>query len=299
MKIRGTGTWHFTLQLDCMRASWASSTGLGCKPLSPIIIYFLSTFHTDVFPDSSRRWGISDRPHTTMAADTPRNRKERRAQARSSGASTAKDIPLAQPHRSSAAQKTLLEIAAERQLLTHSSKEPTLTPENTSVVTTSINPDGSLSQTHESAANAAEGDEDSSTPYLDIFLYTSTLTILHFTLTLLTHHQYDSEPPKLMPLFLSSTVYSPTPFILCLLVWILHPRASNPIVQMSFAVLSIACGAWLVRATNDEPYMAVMRKAPALGTLWVWAVVESKWEVAAAGLGIVGSWSWWNGYGFS
>ena len=228
-----------------------------------------------------------------MATDTPRNRKERRAQARSSGTPTAKDIPLAQPHRSSTGQKTLLEIAAERQLLAGSSKE------NTSVVTTSINPDGSLSQIDESAASAAEGDEDISTPYLDVFLYTSTLTILHFTLTLLTHHQYDSEPPKLIPLFLSSTVYSPTPLILSLLVWILHPRASSPFVQMSFAVLSIACGAWLVRATNDEPYMAVMRKAPALGTLWVWAVVESKWEVAAAGLGIVGSWSWWNGYGFS
>ena len=228
-----------------------------------------------------------------MGADIPRNRKERRAQARSSG------ISLVQPHHSSTGRKTLLEIAAERQLLAHSSRGSALNPENTSVVTTSINPDGSISQADESAANATEGDEDTSTPYLDIFLYTSTLTILHFTLTLLTHHQYDSEPPKLIPLFLSSTVYSPTPLILSLLVWILHPRASNPIVQGSFAVLSIACGVWLVRATNDEPYMAVMRKAPALGTLWVWAVVESKWEVAAAGLGIVGSWSWWNGYGFS
>lgn len=237
-----------------------------------------------------------DRPCASMATDVPRNRKERRAQARSSGTPTPKDIPLAQPRRSSPGRKTLLEIAAERQLLAHPSKESAL---NTSVVTTSINPDGSLSQTEESAANAAEGDEDTSTPYLDIFLYTSTLTILHFTLTLLTHHQYDSERPKLIPLFLSSTVYSPAPLILSLLVWILHPRASSPVIQILFAVLSIACGAWLVRATNDEPYMAVMRKAPALGTLWVWAVVESRWEVAAAGLGIVGSWSWWNGYGFS
>ena len=234
-----------------------------------------------------------------MTTDVPRNRKERRAQARSSGTPTAKDIPLAQPHRSSPAQKTLLEIAAERQLLAQSSKGSALNPENTSVVTTSINPDGSLSQTDEFAANVADGDEDTSTPYLDIVLYTSTLTILHFTLTLLTHHQYDSEPPKLIPLFLSSTVYSPTPLILFFLLWILHPRASSPVIQTLFATLSIACGSWLVRATNDEPYMAVMRKAPALGTLWVWAVVESKWEVAAACLGIVGGWSWWNGYGFS
>ena len=54
-----------------------------------------------------------------------------------------------------------------------------------------------------------------------------------------------------------------------------------------------------MKATNEEPYMAVMRKAPALGTLWVWAVVESRWEVAAAALAMVCSWGWLKGYGFS
>ncbi|KAL8795085.1 MAG: hypothetical protein Q9195_002382 [Heterodermia aff. obscurata] len=110
-----------------------------------------------------------------MAADTPRNRKERRAQARSNSTPTAKDIPLAHPNRSSGGGKTLLEIAAERQLLAHSSKESALNPENTSVVTTSINTDGTLSQIDESAANAAAGEEDTSSPYLDDFLHPSKL----------------------------------------------------------------------------------------------------------------------------
>ena len=234
-----------------------------------------------------------------MATSAPRNRKERRAQARSNGTSNAKDIPLAQPDRSSTGQKTLLEIAAERQLLAQSSREAAISPENTSVVTTSINPDGSLSHTAESGASAVVNEEDTPTLYLDILLYTFTLTMLYFTLTLLTHQQYDSEPPQLMPLFLSSTIYNPAPLILLLLVWILHPRASQPVVQVLFAALSVASGGWLVKATNEEPYMAVMKKAPALGTLWVWAVVESKWEIAIVELGLVGLWGWWRGYGFS
>ena len=234
-----------------------------------------------------------------MAPEAPRNRKERRAQARSSGAPTTKDIPLAQPNRTSTAQKTLLEIAAERQLLAQSSKEAAISPGNTSIVTTSINPDGSLSHTAEPAAAAIDNEEDTPTPYLDVFLYTSSLTVLYFTLTLLTHHQYDLEPPQLVPLFLSSTAFSPIPLIFALLVCILHPRASHPVVQGLFAVLSVLGGGWLVRATNEEPYMAVMKKAPALGTLWVWAVVESKWEVAVVELSLVGAWGWWRGYGFS
>lgn len=233
-----------------------------------------------------------------MATETPRNRKERRAQARSNGTPITKEIPLTQPTRSSTGQKTLLDIAAERQLHAQP-KEGAISPENTSIVTTSINPDGSLSQTTEPVPSSAEQEDDTSNSYLDVVLYTSTLTILHFTLTLLTYHQYDSEPPRLIPLFLSSTVYSPTPLTLAVLVWILHPRASYPVVQVLFAGLSVVCGGWLVKATNEEPYMAVMKKAPALGTLWVWAVVESKWEVAAAGLVVVGGWGRWKGYGFS
>ena len=231
-----------------------------------------------------------------MASDAPRNRKERRAQARSKDTPTTKEIPLAQPNRSPTGQKTLLEIAAERQLLTQSSKNAAINPDNTSIVTTTINADGSLSHTTE-PANVNE--EDISTPYLDVFLYTTTLTALHFTLTLLIHQQYDTEPPQLIPLLVSSTVYSPTPLIILLLVGILHPRASHPVVQVLFAALSVVGGGWLVKATNEEPYMAVMKKAPPLGTLWVWAVVESRWEVAVAELGIVGVWGWWRGYGFS
>lgn len=224
----------------------------------------------------------------------PHNRKERRAQAhtgsKSSKLLTSLDVPLSQPSRTPPAHKTLLEIAEERQLVNLGNKDAPVDPR--SITVTTINPDGTMSNSLDSTIS----EDLDATPYLDIFLYTLTLTILHFTLTLLVHHQYASKPPSLGPLFLSSTVFSLTPMLFLVLVFILHPRSSHMAIQVLFAAISIVSGAWLVHATNDEPYMAIMKKAPALGTLWVWAIVEMKWEWAVVCLSIVGGWGWWKGY---
>ena len=215
------------------------------------------------------------------------NRRERRAQARSKGnTGDEQDVPLSQPHRDAPRGKTLLDIANERQLL----NRPVQT--NPSITTTKINPDGSLAnlETSEEFAGSV------ATPYLDIVLYTSTLSLLHYTLTVLVHHQYATTPPSLSDIFYKSTLASPTPALILVLVAILHPRSSQIITQIIFAALSVAAGAWLVYATNEDPYMAVMKKAPPLGTLWVWAVVEMRWEWALGSLGLVATWGWWEGY---
>ncbi|KAL8710040.1 MAG: hypothetical protein Q9220_005311 [cf. Caloplaca sp. 1 TL-2023] len=181
----------------------------------------------------------------------PRNRKERRAQIRQTGSSN--DVPLARPKEQAPKGKTLIEIAQERQLLQRSSCDAP------SVTTTQINPDGSITE-------LLEPSDPTSTPYLDILLYSTSLIILHFTLTLLVHHQYASDRPSLHPLFLSSVVFSPTPWLILVLVATLHPRASHPLMQILFAGMAIIAGTWLVKASNDDPYLAVMKKAPALGT---------------------------------
>lgn len=214
------------------------------------------------------------------------NRKERRAQARTKAA-TGNDVTLSQPDRDGPKQKTLLEIAAERELL--GSFSGSTTP---SITTTKINADGSLTTTDDLPAEARDG----IVSYLDIALYTTTLTLLNFTLTVLVEHQYASEAPNLRSLFYSSTVASPTPILLLVLVAILHPRSPYLVTQLLFAVLSIVAGGWLVHASNRDPYLAVMQRAPPLGTLWVWAIVEMRWEWALGCLGVVAGWGWWNGY---
>lgn len=191
-------------------------------------------------------------------------------------------VPLHRPSRDAPTHKTLFDIASERQLLNTTSPP--------SITTTKINPDGTLS------ATISASDLDAATPYLDIALYTATLAMLHFTLTVLVHHQYAVTPPSLTSILYTSTVTSPTPAILLVLVSILHPRSSHLLTQIVFAFLSLAAGAWLVQASNEDPYMAVMKKAPPLGTLWVWAIVEMRWEWAVGSLGVVAGWGWWKGY---
>ncbi|MCJ1349827.1 hypothetical protein MMC31_008068 [Peltigera leucophlebia] len=206
------------------------------------------------------------------------------------------DITLSQPDRTPSSHKTLIQIAEERQLLNRGDRKNTpIDPK--SVITTTINPDGTLSNPVISLSDHQQDNNTVvATPFLDIFLYTFTLTILHFTLTLLVHHQYSSKPPSLGPLFLSSTVFTLTPTLLFVLVFVLHPRSDHPATQALFAAMSTLAGAWLAYATNEEPYMAIMKKAPVLGTLWIWAIVELKWEWALATLSILGGWGWWKGY---
>ena len=211
------------------------------------------------------------------------NRKERRAQARTKPDT----IPLNRPTREAPQAKTLLEIASDRQLLNSSTQASA-----PSITTTKIHSDGSISET----GSVQESLEPDATPYIDVALYTITLTVLHLTLTVLVHHQYATSPPSLPSLFYSSTIVSPTPVFLLILVTLLHPRNAHVATQLLFAVLSIVAGGWLVYASNEDPYMAVMSKAPPLGTLWVWTIVEMKWEWALGCLGVVAAWGWWNGY---
>ena len=214
------------------------------------------------------------------------NRKARRAKAQDE--SFKSEIPLAQPSREKPEEKTLLEIAAERQLL--NGKGDKSTEAQPTVVTTKINPDGSIS--HVEDGNSEVSQESS---WLDVILYSVSLLTLYFTFTFLVHHQYASSPPAVLPL-LSSTFISLTPVTLVCLVAILHPNNGHPFVQALFGLASIAAGIEIVRISNDEAYLAVMQKAPALGVIWVWAAVESKWEVAFGTTLLVGSWTWLKGY---
>lgn len=215
----------------------------------------------------------------------PRNRKERRAQARVEEDA----FRLEQPVRGQPALKTLVQLAEERELLGSSSAKPV------SISTTDINPDGSITS-ERADKNAVTSTADASSLYLDIALYTISLTLLHLTFTILVHNQYAQTPPSVPALLYETTLASPTPWLLLLLVAALHPRAAHPLAQVFFAIASVACGCWLVKTTNTDAYLATMRKAPPLGTLWIWAVVELRWEAAVATLALVAGWGWWVGY---
>ena len=212
------------------------------------------------------------------------NRKQRRAQAKPPNDL----IPLSQPSRTPPAHKTLLDIANERSATLNGSAASKLP----SITTTKINPDGTLEE--------EKSDEDLAiSPWVDTLLYTISLTLLHFTLTVLVQNQYSPHPPPLLSLIYDSTLTSGAPLLIAILVHILHPRSSQWLLQGLFTVVSVAAGCWLVRASNEDAYLLVMKKAPSLGVVWVWAVVESRWEVALVGVGVVTGYAWWFGYGFT
>lgn len=147
-------------------------------------------------------------PAAAMAhGSTPKNRKERRAQANTTPP-VSTSIALSQPNRSPPLGKTLYEIAAERQSLlqpfspsTSTTSSPSSSFPSRTTTHTKINPNGTLSTPTPtptpSSQNPKHNNDDNDNDPIGalgqaIFLAT-TLTMLHFTLDVLVHHQYRQE----------------------------------------------------------------------------------------------------------
>lgn len=73
------------------------------------------------------------------------------------------------------------------------------------------------------------------------------------------------------------------------------PRGLRVFRVVTFAA-SIAVGCYILYAANEQGYMAVMKRAPPLGTLWVWLIVEMEWNWGALSLVVVCMWTWMRGY---
>ena len=224
----------------------------------------------------------------------PRNRKERRAATSNKKLASIKDIPLAQPSREGPKHKTLYEIAAERQaelskgqpfepnssLSSDIMNEPTIT-------TTTINPDGSLS-------NELEAGDEPIGPFGQAVFFALTLTMLHFTLDVLVHHQYRQAETIEWSMIVQRTLI--TFPILVVFIFALKSQVNALWAQLFFFVMSVGAGCYLIYSSNEEAYFAVMKRAPPLGTLWVWSVIEMRLEIAVGSLLAVGAYFWWGNY---
>ncbi|KAL2864745.1 uncharacterized protein BJX67DRAFT_203388 [Aspergillus lucknowensis] len=164
-------------------------------------------------------------------------------------------------------------------------------------------------------------------PVVDTLLLSLPLTVLHLTLGYLAAHQY-AQSIELDVLFRNSGFVAfpmltllihlahghivslnmgTTPESLSLFPW--HPDKLSisflrkllfppSLKTMVFLPGAIFLGSKLMAMTNEDMYYAVMKYAPAIGTLWVWCILEI--PVGAAILGALGpmAWGvWWKGYG--
>lgn len=73
------------------------------------------------------------------------------------------------------------------------------------------------------------------------------------------------------------------------------PKGLRIFRVVSFAA-SVGIGCYVLYAANEQGYMAVMKRAPPLGTLWVWLIVEMEWNWGALSLVVVCMWSYMRGY---
>jgi len=229
-----------------------------------------------------------------MADSRPRNRAQRRQAAHTGSPipktewttsfldQTTAGIPLAQPDRSGPKAKTLYDLAAERQ--TELQKEGFYARE-------AKEPLGS-----EGEHQFMSTDDDAPIgPLGDALVYTISLGMLHFTLDVLVFQQYRQE-------ILWREIFEKTGKILpglFFVIWSLHSKTANRVPwlrQLFFLASSVAAGCCLIHSGNLDGYYAVMKRAPGVGTLWIWGVVEMDLWWCLANVVIVGGYMWWNGF---
>ena len=235
------------------------------------------------------------------------NRKQRRQKdSNTSKIEIADDIPLARPSETQQRKaKTLYELAAERQasLTKDGSNVPILTDQT--VVNVAIGPDGEI-RTLDGGALPDQSEVDDLPPWIDTLMFSSSLASLHFTLNALTYYQYAETLPWKRVFW--ETILQALP-VLFLLVHFMHghiatirlngklAQGAEIIKQLTYIGIANVAGCYLIRMVNDGGYMAVMKNAPSIGTLWVWTVVEMGLVGSLAGVIGPGIFAWYNGYG--
>ena len=181
------------------------------------------------------------------------------------------DYILQRPEQTSPSGKTLLERANERQAELNIQKHPLVHPQ----------PD--------------LDDEDEPSAALIALLYGTTLTMVHFTLDVLVYNQY-AQLIEWNEIARRIGVALPA-FICIVYVLRMQPLVSFIWTRQILLLGSASfAGCYLVYLGNDEPYMAVMKRAPPLGTIWLWLFIEMRKRCEVINLGVVVVYCLWNGF---
>ncbi|CRK15571.1 hypothetical protein BN1708_002784 [Verticillium longisporum] len=217
-------------------------------------------------------------------------------------------IKLAHPDRSDPTEETLLQMAHERGLFQQADADPRNKTAPKSTKSTKSTPPAE-SDSEDEAADADADDTGELSPQaeriMDSLLWTVSLAMLHFTLDVVVQHQYGIDIDWHAIILRALQAFA----ALLVLFYVLHAHPSkpafvprlplryqDPLRQLIFFTMSVTAGCYLIYITNTFGYLAVMKKAPTLGCLWVWAVIELPLGPAAASLVICAAFLWQGGY---
>ncbi|CUS06861.1 unnamed protein product [Tuber aestivum] len=176
------------------------------------------------------------------------------------------EIPLKTPTRHAPSGKTLVDI-----IDTHRPRDPSGAPIPSST--------------------PAE-EEEIFGPGMQAFCLTVPFCMLLGTFDYLVHLQYRQEV-DLRGIIWRVIKASPAIFSIN---YAFHSRRNWLSVQLLLLTISVLAGCWLVRAVNRTGYYAVMKRAPQVGTLWIWAAVEMNLVPVLGSCLLVGGYSWYFGY---
>ncbi|EME47870.1 hypothetical protein DOTSEDRAFT_32237 [Dothistroma septosporum NZE10] len=219
-------------------------------------------------------------------SSTPRNRKERRADAKQNGKpieapTSHPKLKLAQPDRSRPKGKTLLDIYDEKKELLDKGE-----------------PFEQKSHTMTSGGNILDvglGEDDPIGPLGDAVFWSACLTMFHFTLDVLVYNQYAQE--ILWPaIFKRSGIVLPILFLVVFMGRSELAMKLGVVRQILFFAAGTGAGCYLIHAGNTAEYFAVMKQAPPLGAVWVYAVIEMNLPFAVASVLMDLVYMFWNGY---
>ncbi|KAH7241958.1 hypothetical protein BKA59DRAFT_219667 [Fusarium tricinctum] len=196
---------------------------------------------------------------------------------------SAKDIKLEQPDRSAPNKETLVDFAKGRDLFEEADRRQR-----------ELNGEGPLLSPRTERI-------------FETLLWTGIIATLHFTFDVLVQRQYAMDLD--WPVIIQRTLTAWLLFIV--LFYVLHPHYSQknfiPLLpkdyqetvrQAIFFVMSTLAGPYLIHISNNYGYIAIMKRAPPVGCLWVWAVVEMDILWAFPSLCIAVAYAYKNGYGF-
>ncbi|KAH6689836.1 hypothetical protein F5X68DRAFT_189559 [Plectosphaerella plurivora] len=203
-------------------------------------------------------------------------------------------IKLAQPDRSAPSEKTLLQFAHERNLFDQADNDP-------------------RNKNRPKKVDDSDDDEEDDNPVispnaeriLDTVLWVVSLTMVHFTFDYLVQYQYGIE----MDIGAVGQRTGRACLLFLFLFWFLHEHRANPILvpglplkyqtyvrQTIFTLMSVISGCTIIYLTNEYGYLAVLKRAPTLGCLWLWSVIELPLMPATGSLLVSAAFLWLGGY---
>ena len=225
--------------------------------------------------------------------EKPRNRKERRAAAKESGKpveapTKMPKLKMAKPDYDARPAKgtTLLDLYEQKKELLEKGQ-----PFDNKYS------DGIPRGESGNILDVGLGDNEPISPVGNAFFWSVCLTMLHFTLDVMTYNQYAQD--IIWPaIFRRSGTILPILFIAILMMKSDLAYKLGVVRQLLFLVSAVGAGCYLIHVGNSYGYFAVMKQAPPLGTFWIYSVVElDKWY-AVASLGLNFAFLLWNGYTF-